>query len=168
MKLLKSARLVLALSFALTAGSAFAQMNWTNMWSTNCSSGWWTNTSWMTNMPMQFSNMFSMQIPSWMTNVLSGLTNCNWSGDTKQMLQQFQANRDAIMQQMNSMTKEQRQALMQQMQALRDQIQAQIAACREQAKDQAESMKQRFRDDRSRMLNQAVGGGSGGRGRGGD
>ncbi|HWI55729.1 MAG TPA: hypothetical protein VNZ22_00780 [Bacillota bacterium] len=171
MKAIKSARLILTLGLALLSSSAMAQM-WTNMWSTNSfctnftSSGWWTNTAMMTNLPaMQFTNHFSMVMPSWMTNSASGFTNYMVSGDTKVLLQQFQAAREAIIKQYNGMSQEQRQALLQQLQAVREQLQTQLTTMREQAKDQAESMKQRFHDDRSRLLNQGVGSSGGSRGR---
>ena len=71
-------------------------------------------------------------------------------------IQQFQQSRQALMNQLESATEEQRQAILGQLEQLREQLRDQLDTLRQQAQDQAQQMQSRFGNDRGTLLNQGA------------
>ncbi len=155
--------LPLIAALALWAGSAFAQP--TNHFTNNVPSpGWWTNYSqFLTNLPPQFTNRFSVTLPPGVTNVPP--SHPQIGSDARTLVQQFQTQREALINQLKGASQQDREALVNQLRQLTDQLKDQLADIREQAQQQAESMRQRFQDNRDRGIDQAAGTPAGNRGR---
>lgn len=82
--------------------------------------------------------------------------------DVQASIQQFQKQRDAIVSQLKSANEARRKELLQQMEQLRLQLKEQLTAIYKDAQEQAREMQQQLSNDRTRLLNQGAGSGSGG------
>jgi len=82
--------------------------------------------------------------------------------DAEAMIRQFQQDRQKLMIQLKTCTDEERQQLLKEMEQLRTRIREEVARFREQAQEQAQHMRQRFANERDRLLDQGAGSGNGG------
>ncbi len=85
--------------------------------------------------------------------------------DVQVMVQKFQQDRQQLMSQLKTANEEQRKEILQQMEQIRAQLREQLAGVREQALQQAEQMRNRFGNNRDRVLDQGTGDGGSGNGR---
>jgi len=85
--------------------------------------------------------------------------------DVQTLVQDFQRDRDQLMQQLKTCSDEQRQQILQEMDQLRTQLRDRICDLREQAQQQAEQMRNRFGNNRDAILDQGAGTAGGGRDR---
>jgi hypothetical protein len=76
--------------------------------------------------------------------------------DVAAIVQQFQQDRTKVMSQLKSCSDEQRKQVLQDMEQLRTAMCDQVAKLREQCQQQAEQMKNRFANNRDRILNQGA------------
>jgi ElaB/YqjD/DUF883 family membrane-anchored ribosome-binding protein len=76
--------------------------------------------------------------------------------DVQATIQQFQQNRAALMNQLQSATEAQRQAILGNLEQLREQMRDQLAGLRQQAQDQAQQMQGRFGNNLGPVLNQGT------------
>ena len=76
--------------------------------------------------------------------------------DVQTTIQQFQQSRQALMNQLESATEEQRQAILGELEQLREQMRDQLDTLRQQAQDQAQQMQSRFGNDRGACSTRAL------------
>ena len=140
--------------------------NYEYAWGTNC---WWTNGArWGTNaVPLRWgTNQFGRVIhqagpPS---DRPRRLGQPELPDDVQAMVQQFQRERQRLMEQLKKDNAEQRREVLQQMEQLRLQMRERVSQIREQARQQAEQMRQRFGNNRDQILDQGKNGEPGGNG----
>jgi ElaB/YqjD/DUF883 family membrane-anchored ribosome-binding protein len=125
----------------------------------------WTNT-----VPAAvLTNRQGRIVPPVSPSVPSHVTSPQTPADVQTTIQQFQQSRQALMNQLEAATEEQREAVLGQLEQLREQMRDQLATLRQQAQDQAQQMQDRFGNNRGTLLNQGApptsGGGPGGGGR---
>lgn len=85
--------------------------------------------------------------------------------DVQSMVQQFQQDRQRLMNQLKNASDEQRREILREMEQLRAQLREQVSKLREEAKQQAEQMRQRFQNNRDRILDEGTAGQGTGRDR---
>lgn len=131
---------------------------------------WGTNCLLLTNAPKAWSNQFSHtyagQKPAGEgEQVRNRFGKTEVPADVQSIVKQFKQERTRLMNQLKTCSDEQRQEILQNMEQLRTQLREQITKARDDARQQAEQMRNRFRDNRDRILDQGAGAGGNGRDR---
>jgi hypothetical protein len=170
-----TAGLVLATGLALAqngpgSGSGSQSNYYNHSWSNDYDHLWGTNCLVLTNVPMAWSNKFA--------HAYAGQSQAGGGGqvqnrfgkpelpaDVQTVVQQFEQERTRLMSQLKTSSDEQRQRMLQDMEQLRTQLRSQVVQIREQAQQQAEQMKNRFGNNRDRILDQGAGNSGPGRDR---
>jgi len=129
---------------------------------------WGTNSLSQTKVPKAWSNQFSHSYAGQSAAGGGGQVQNRFGkpelpADVQTIVQTFQRDRTRLMSQLRTCSDEQRQEILKEMEQLRTQLRDQICQFREQAREQAEQMRNRFGNNRDRVLDQGVG--NGGRGR---
>ncbi len=114
---------------------------WSSGFPVQRTNGWWTNQTRFTNRsaPPKFSTNNTHGIISPGQTPSATLPN-----SVQTLLQQFQQQRNQLMNNIQGLTEEQRQAVLGQLQQLRDQLQSQLQAITDQAREQAVNMRSQF------------------------
>ena len=150
--------------------------NWNRSWSNYLNQAhdyqWGTNLYHMTNAPAPntWSNAFQRTYggpgqtdPGQMRNRFG---QPELPADVQACVQQFQQDRQRLMNQLKTCSDAQRQQILQEMEQLRTRLREQVVKFRDQAQQQATQMRDRLNNDRSRMLQNGGGNnGTGGRDR---
>lgn len=166
---------------ALTSGIALAQNgpgagtstnyynhSWSNYVNNSYSYLWGTNCLALTNAPKAWSNRFSHTYagqPPAGAQVQNRFGKTELPTDVQAIVQQFQQDRTRLMSQLKSCSDEQRQQILKDMEQLRTQLRDQLCKVRDDARQQAEQMRNRFGNNRDRILDQGAGNAGTGRDR---
>ena len=131
---------------------------------------WGTNHLALTNAPKAWSNQFSHVYAGKAAAGGGGQVRSQFGGrelpaDVQSIVQQFQQDRTKLMIQLKTCSDEQRQLILKDMEQLRTQLREQISKMRDDARQQAEQMRNRFANNRDRILDQGAGNGANGRDR---
>ena len=152
------------------SSSNYNNHSWSNYVNNSYNYLWGTNCLTLTNVPMAWSNQFSHSHAGQSQaggggQVQSRFGKTELPADVQTIVQQFQQDRTRLMSQLKTCSDEQRQETLQEMEQLRTQLRDQICKVREDARQQAEQMRNRFGNNRDRILDQGAGNGGTGRDR---
>jgi gas vesicle protein len=163
------------------AGNTFSNdYNWNHSWSNyfnqSNSYQWGTNLYRMSNAPAPraWSNAFQHAVgtpnqagqPGNPDQARQRFGQPELPADVQARVQQFQQDRQRLMNQLKTCSDDQRKQILQEMEQLRNQWRDQVAQIREQAQQQAVQMRDRLGNDRNRMLQNGAGNNGGGNGGG--
>jgi|ERR1041384_2077838 hypothetical protein len=160
---------LMTFGFGCWACAAFAQTDPGSLTVPVLTNGWWTNTAHLTNSapPPAWTNHHPVTLPPVVTNVPPphSLPPRAFPADVQTLVHRFQDERDALIDQLKGASNQDRETILAQLKDLRDKFKDEMAKIRLQAQDQAQDMRQRLHDDRSRLLNKGASGDSGHKGR---
>jgi hypothetical protein len=146
------------------------QHSWSNEVNNSHSYMWGTNSLAMTNAPNAWSNEFAHMYAGQSQaggggQVQNRFGKTELPADVQGIVNQFQQDRTRLMSQLKNCSDEERQLILKDMEQLRTQLREQIAKVREDAREQAEQMRNRFGNNRDRILDQGAGNAGTGRDR---
>jgi len=133
---------------------------WTNRSSAWGANAWWTNALAYTNRPTVWTNRPPRVIPP--NSKPNRVPPAPLPPDVQAVVQQFQQNRDQIMNQLKTATDDQRQQILNQLEQLRQQQRTLLLELRQQAADQARQMQGQFANSRDQIINAGVPSGASG------
>ena len=133
-----------------------------NLWGTNCLP--------QTEAPKAWSNQLSHAYAGQAQagggdQVRSRFGKTEVPADVQTIVKQFTQDRTRLMSQLKTCSDEERKLILKEMEQLRTQLRSQIAVMRDDARQQAEQMRNRFRNNRDRILDEGAGSAGGGRDR---
>jgi len=121
----------------------------------SATNNWWKSVNALTNVPTLWSNAPGRTVP-----VKPGLSAARPTApDVQSVVQQFQQDRDKLMNQFKNASESQREQLLNQLEQVRQHQREMLMNLRQQALDQANQMRNQFANPRDRLLNQGQPGG---------